>query len=106
MGKLESFGESLPKIETKIPAEVLKMNQDVLLEAKGVFVESNKLAAEATQGMGPRKGKEISDQLAECIEDAKKAVRRFTRVREECFPQGLPSFQVADDYDEDYKKAA
>lgn len=108
MGKLEQFVESQLKIETKIPAEVLKMNQDVMTEASDVFRESNKLAVEAVavQDMGPRKGKEISDQIANCLEDAKEAVRRFVKVREECFPQGLPSFQAADGYEEKYKKAA
>jgi|WetSurMetagenome_2_1015567.scaffolds.fasta_scaffold333217_3 hypothetical protein len=106
MGKLEQFGESRPKIETKIPAEVLKMNQEIMSDAHEAFLESNRLAIEAMQGMGPRKMKEISDQLTECLEEAKEAVRKFTKVREGCFPQGLPSVQFADGYNEEYKKAA
>jgi hypothetical protein len=106
MGSLEKFGESRPKIEAKIPAEVLKMNQDIMSDAHKTFLESNRLAIEAMQGIGSRKMKEISDQLTECLEDAKEAVRKFTRAREECFPQGLPSVQFPDGYDEEYKKAA
>ena len=37
MGKLEQMGESLPKMETKTPPEVLEMDRDLIGEARMIL---------------------------------------------------------------------
>lgn len=85
MGNLERLGESRPKIETKIPAEALEMETNLVSEAKDTFEENHRLVVEAMSGMGPRKAEEILAALSQCRLATKDVIKKFKMEKERIY---------------------
>lgn len=87
MGKLEQgpTKEFMPPREAAIPKEVLEMDGDLVGKARVIFQNNHELVKEAMFGMGDRKAKEVLQNLAECREQAKKAVQQFRKKKEEIY---------------------
>jgi|GEM_PF-2109873 len=82
---LEQIGESRPKMETKIPSEVLKMRADLIGDAQAAYKENFELNKEVMSGMGRRKAAEILEDLSRCRLATKSAIRIFDKKKEEIY---------------------
>jgi len=87
MGSLEKMpmGEMQRPMETKIPSEVLEMDNSLISEAKIIFQNNHELVKEAMFGMGNRKAKEVLQNLAECREQTKDTVHNFRKEKEKIY---------------------
>jgi glutamate synthase domain-containing protein 3 len=83
MGNLElsPTGEMSRPEEGKIPKEVLEMDKNLIRDAKLIFENNHELVKEAMFGMGSRKAKEVLENLSECRERTKKAIREYKKTK-------------------------
>jgi hypothetical protein len=77
--------EHTPSREVAIPPEVQEMEKDLVGDAKVIFENNHELVKEAMFGMGSRKAKEVLENLAECRDRTKNAVRQFRKKKEEIY---------------------
>jgi len=83
---LEQMGETRPSAEkTKTPPEVLGMENNLVGQAKDAFGENHNLVVEAMTGMGPRKAKEILEDLSKCRVATKDAIKKFRMEKERIY---------------------